>query len=255
MDMEKRIADILNSANRRFYDGHAAGFSATRERPWEGWGAVGEAICATAASDGAGSGSAALRVIDVGCGNMRFEAFLETTYPQMEFDFTCIDACTLLVPEHAGRRFIERDVVSLLLAGAPIAGGCGEGFDAAVAFGIMHHVPGRECRAEFLRQLCACVRPGGLVAVSFWQFASVPKLKAKAAEATRRAYGELGIAPGDLEEGDFFLGWADDASALRYCHSFDDGEIDGLLACVADSARTQARYRADTANAYVLLRA
>ena len=46
--MEKRIVDILNAVNARFYRDHAESFSQTRQNPWEGWFPIGEALDALA---------------------------------------------------------------------------------------------------------------------------------------------------------------------------------------------------------------
>lgn len=247
-DMEKRIVNILNDVNARFYRDHAESFSQTRKNPWEGWFPIGEALDTLAETM-----RDKTKIIDVGCGNMRFESFLDSTYPLRRFECTCIDSSANLIPEDLGYRFIQRDIVSDVAEGRHVFEDLGETFDAAVAFGLMHHVPGRENRKEFLRQLCACVKPNGILAVSFWQFKDVAKLAIKAQEVTSRAIGELGLIPGDLEENDFFLGWADDPDALRYCHHFDDAEIESLIESASPLAHAEALYKADTANRYAIL--
>ena len=247
--MEKPIVDILNAVNARFYRDHAESFSQTRQNPWEGWFPIGEALDALAET-----ARYETRILDVGCGNMRFESFLDSRYPQRRFEYTCIDSCANLVPENSGYRFIQRDIVSDIAEDKYAFEDFGGPFDAAVAFGLMHHIPGRENRKEFLRQLCACVKPNGIVAVSFWQFMDVAKLAMKAQEVTNRAIDELELIPGDIEENDYFLDWSDDRAALRYCHHFDDAEIESLIGSVSPLAHAEALYKADTANRYAILR-
>ena len=247
--MEKRVVDILNAVNARFYQDHAESFSQTRQNPWEGWFPIGEALDTLAKTE-----RDKTKIIDVGCGNMRFESFLDSTYPQRSFEYACIDSCEKLVPESSRYRFIQRNIVSDIAEGQHTFEDFAETFDAAVAFGLMHHIPGRENREEFLRQLCACVKPNGIVAVSFWQFMDVAKLAMKAQEVTNRAIDELELIPGDIEENDYFLGWSDDRAALRYCHHFDDAEIESLIGSASPLAHAEALYKADTANRYAILR-
>ena len=128
--------------------------------------------------------------------------------------------------------------------------------DLAVSFGFMHHVPLERWRAGLLRALVAKVRPGGFVAVSFWRFLNSAKLARKAQETTSRARAELGIP--ELPGNDYLLGWQDAQGLYRYCHHFDEPEIERLLAMVADSADLVSRFEADgktgNLNEYVVLR-
>ena len=109
---------------------------------------------------------------------------------------------------------------------------------------------------ELLRTLIAKVRPGGFVAVSFWRFLNSDKLARKAQETTIRARAELGIP--ELSPNDYLLGWQDTQGLYRYCHHFDELEIERLLAAVADSAELVSRFEADgktgNLNEYVVLR-
>ena len=128
--------------------------------------------------------------------------------------------------------------------------------DLAVSFGFMHHVPLERWRVELLRALVAKVRSGGFVAVSFWRFLNSDKLARKAQETTIRARAELVIP--ELPPNDYLLGWQDTQGLYRYCHHFDELEIERLLAAVADSAELVSRFEADggtgNLNEYVVLR-
>ena len=126
--MERRVADILNAATSRFYAQQAQSFSQTRQSAWPGWerclpyldelAAVGKAASSNAApgaeADDAVSGAGAcstafghtercgaaskggavvgpLSLVDVGCGNLRFEAFLKAARPNFTVDLTAVD--------------------------------------------------------------------------------------------------------------------------------------------------------------------
>lgn len=257
---EEVLALRLCALTGEFYRANAESFSQTRQSPWQGWVRLLEVMDARAAE------RELLRVLDVACGNLRFERYLADALPGRMLSGWAVDNCEPLV--EAGERsefgplsriaFQNLDVIARLSGGrlwesleAPDASR-----DLAVSFGFMHHVPLECWRAELLRTLIAKVRPGGFVAVSFWRFLNSDKLAGKAKETTSRARAELGIP--ELPPNDYLLGWQDTQGLYRYCHHFDELEIERLLAAVADSAELVSRFEADgktgNLNEYVVLR-
>lgn len=257
---EEVLALRLCALTGEFYRANAESFSQTRQSPWQGWVRLLEVMDARAAE------RELLRVLDVACGNLRFERYLADALPGRVLSGYAVDNCDPLV--EAGERnesdalsrmsFQNLDAIERLSAGclrealeAPDAS-C----DLAASFGFMHHVPLERWRAELLRTLIAKVCPGGFVAVSFWRFLNSDKLAGKAQETTIRARAELGIP--ELPPNDYLLGWQDTQGLYRYCHHFDEPEIERLLAAVADSAELVSRFEADgktgNLNEYVVLR-
>lgn len=257
---EEVLALRLCALTGEFYRANAESFSQTRQSPWQGWVRLLEVMDARAAE------RELLRVLDVACGNLRFERYLADALPGRMLSGWAVDNCKPLV--EAGERsefgplsriaFQNLDVIERLSGGrlreslkAPDASR-----DLAVSFGFMHHVPLECWRAELLRTLIAKVRPGGFVAVSFWRFLNSDKLAGKAKETTSRARAELGIP--ELPPNDYLLGWQDTRGLYRYCHHFDEPEIERLLAMMADSADLVSRFEADgrtgNLNEYVVLR-
>lgn len=257
---EEVLALRLCALTGEFYRANAESFSQTRQLPWQGWVRLLEVMDARAAE------RELLRVLDVACGNLRFERYLADALPGRMLSGWAVDNCEPLV--EAGERsefgplsriaFQNLDVIERLSGGrlresleAPDASR-----DLAVSFGFMHHVPLECWRAELLRTLIAKVRPGGFVAVSFWRFLNSDKLAGKAKETTSRARAELGIP--ELPPNDYLLGWQDTQGLYRYCHHFDEPEIERLLAMMADSADLVSRFEADgrtgNLNEYVVLR-
>ena len=253
------LALRLCALTGEFYRANAESFSQTRQSPWQGWVRLLEVVEAA-------SGQEPLCVLDLACGNLRFERYLADALPSRMLSGYAVDNCDPLV--EAGERsesdalsrisFQNLDAIERLSAGclrealeAPDAS-C----DLAVSFGFMHHVPLERWRAGLLRALVAKVRPGGFVAVSFWRFLNSDKLARKAKETTSRARAELGIP--ELPPNDYLLGWQDTQGLYRYCHHFDEPEIERLLAMVADSADLVSRFEADgktgNLNEYVVLR-
>ena len=301
---EEALALRLCSLTGEFYRANAESFSQTRQSPWQGWvrllevmglagektdckpgvllaangaaeGSVRRDACAAedegcgkscAVADAGASGQKPLCVLDLACGNLRFERYLADALPSRMLSGYAVDNCDPLV--EAGERnesdalsrmsFQNLDAIERLSAGclrealeAPDTS-C----DLAVSFGFMHHVPLERWRVELLRALIAKVRPGGFVAVSFWRFLNSDKLARKAQETTSRARAELGIP--ELPPNDYLLGWQDTQGLYRYCHHFDEPEIERLLATVAGSADLVSRFEADgktgNLNEYVVLR-
>lgn len=261
--------------NARFYARVHGSFSETRTGAWPGW----ERVAQEAAGVRPAGGECALRVLDAACGNLRFERFLQGELGEGACEFFAVDSCDELVNRDVPVCYRHADLVEGALVGesmrslfatelgegtdAASFGGCradgpsganaaasraGWGFDLAVSFGFLHHVPGFETRVRFLRDLLACVRPWGAAAVSLWRFMDDGRLAAKAEASHAKALAALaphGIAQASLEPGDHFLGWQDEAGVYRYCHHFSEEETTALAEAVADLADVVARYKAD----------
>lgn len=215
----------------------------------------------------ASGGLAAVRslsVLDLACGNLRFEAYLAAALDPLPVEFFAVDNCDSLAQgdqsvfggSSSTLRYQSLDVLRALrengrLDGLLQASSC----DLSVAFGFMHHVPLPSWREEILRALIGCTRSGGYVVVSFWRFLHDEAFATKACAEHERAVLALGLP--SLEAGDYVLGWKNTPGAFRYCHHFDDAELDQLVASVNDEAWEVARFQADgrtgEMNAYVIL--
>ncbi|WP_294418855.1 class I SAM-dependent methyltransferase [uncultured Senegalimassilia sp.] len=256
---EEGLALRLCALTSEFYRANAESFSQTRQAPWQGWVRLLEVM-------GLADGKGPLRVLDLACGNLRFERYLADALPDRMLLGYAVDNCDPLVEAGERSEFdaLPRMVFQNLDAIERLSGGSlrealevpDASCDLAVSFGFMHHVPLERWRGELLRALIAKVRPGGFVAVSFWRFLNSEKLARKAQETTGRALVELGLP--ELPQNDYLLGWQDTQGLYRYCHHFDEPEIERLLAAVADSAELLSRFEADgktgNLNEYVVLR-
>ena len=264
--MDISVARQLIDLNTRFYRANAASFSATREAPWGGWRRIAAhaAACVEALAPGK-----PLKVLDLACGNMRLERFLAEELPGARFEFHAVDNCGELatsLPLPTGVIYHDIDILGVLLDAAT-GGSKNSPLDEIPAsalsccFGFMHHVPSFELRVAVLQELVQCTAPGGIIAVSFWQFMHDDRLAAKThdAEASAREHGLFAPAVLDaFEPGDHLLDWQEGTS-LRYCHHFEEDEINRLIAALpAGTVRAFERYwadgRAGNLNRYVLLR-
>lgn len=254
--MDLRVADMLRQLNNDFYSRCALSFSETRQAPWEGWRACAPYLAeacrpVAAAGEGSGLGGAAvatervdrdgggdvagdacaeLRLLDLACGNGRFEAFLAGALPGAEVRALALDSCDALLSEAraAGVRFRRFDALEALIRDEPwdaalalpagfgpsVAACDGEAaqlpasaspaaprlsvsparFDAAVSFGFFHHIPSADLRERALRALVGAVRPGGVVIASLWRFLDDERLAAKAARSHPDALAALAPA-------------------------------------------------------------
>lgn len=233
------VVQQLSTLTTKFYAREAASFSATRQAPWHGW----EKAWKVASEQRPAFVAAPLAVLDLGCGNLRFERFLaERTRGPIAV--RALDNCAALaedgtapLPERFTLEFHETDLVGYLLDSptAPLVNPAT--CDIAVAFGLMHHLPTFALRACALYELLSALRPGGFAIASFWQFLNDPRLAAKAEAATAAGRAEHALPL--FQENDFLLGWQEAEHIYRFCHHAPDAEIDALLAS-AQQALTQA---------------
>ena len=248
--MNRSTERILNEINRRFYREHAEAFATTRHAPWGGWDRLLGPLEAGLPSS--------IRVLDAGCGNGRFGDFLAGSWPGRVL-YTGIDSSTALLKIAEARLagkveldlrlwdFVEEPLPSFRSAG---------GFDLAVAFGVLHHMPGREQRFRLLEALAQLLAPGGFLVCSIWLFGRDERFRRRLLD-WQSLPAELGsVDPSELEEGDHLLRWGQAPGTLRYCHALSDAEeqewLDGLGLDLVE--RYEADGRGGHLNRYLVFR-
>lgn len=277
--MNCETANILSQINTRFYAQNAESFSQTRNAPWDGWRRCMTACGLIPGADESGERS----VLDVACGNLRFEAFLAGEYPAIDWRFFAIDNCEPLAQasetssEEPAQSIAENvnftceDIIANMLEDLPLFEpantselACAFPFDIVASFGFIHHIPGFELRAEFLKHALDYVKPSGYLVVSFWQFLNDESKRDKIEKTHAEALeffstdSELGIDQTVLEPGDYLLGWKNKPGQYRYCHHFTNEEIDALVEQLSPHAQLVDSFTADgktnNQNHYVVLR-
>ena len=227
--MKPETAAVLSSINERFYASTTAlEFSRSRRAPWGGWERVVHRL------------PRAPSVLDVGCGDGRFAAYLAKH--RLEVSYLGLDASQPLLDMAQERalgpwaRFKHGDFLAdpLGLLGS---------FDLIGTFGVLHHVAGQENRTRLLKWLGSQLAPGGCLALTVWRFDRDPAFERRV--LPWRDYNQRTPRPvpaADLEAGDVLLRWGV-GDGLRYCHFPQEAELENLFR--ATGLRVAERYMAD----------
>lgn len=239
--MIKSTRLALNAINREFYWSSANSFSDTRSKPWRGWRRVVELAPLAGLRGDSGDSGEGFSLLDIGCGNGRFGAFVVEARTRQSLPgatrIVGVDGSEALLalarervsgPVHTDPRFIQHDIVAddpVL----PVA--AGDHHDLIALFGVMHHVPGREQRLALLSDAARRLAPGGMLALSTWQFGDRERFTKRIVPWDGPA-ARYGIDLSDLEAGDVALRWGT-AEAIRYCHAVHRDESAVWEACEA----------------------
>lgn len=222
--MDQKTANKCIQLTTEFYKEVAASFSETRQSAWSGWEKALEFV----------SFPEDFKLLDVACGNLRFEKFLES-FGVTPSKIVCVDNCEEFGNFKSGTNLpYEFNKVDLLKNFGKSKSGTNfsnEKFDLVVCFGFFHHIPGKERRAEFLKKLILSLAQISKdqfphLIISFWEFMKDERIAKKAIETTERVKEAYGLS---LDENDYFLGWRDREDVFRYCHNFSDGEIEAMV--------------------------
>jgi SAM-dependent methyltransferase len=202
-DIVRRLVDL----NRAFYQTFAAPFAATRVRVQPGarrlLGRVGPQ--SAVADLGCGDGNAARwlgshghrgRYLGLDLSPALLSIALATEYP-FPAEFHSVD----FLAEGWNRAMPE------------------ESFDFALAFAVLHHIPGEPGRAAFLAACRRLLIPGSTLFLSNWQFLRSHKLRSRIVQ-----WAEIGISESDADPGDYLLDWRQGGRGLRYVHIVDREE-------------------------------
>lgn len=234
----------LIELNKKFYLQHGASFSKTRQHPWNGWHQVVEYIPEKLPM-----------VVDVGCGNGRWLSFLsQQRLPQraigIDIDSLMLNQARIKFAKFPEYCFYQADCIQDLknTLNKLISDNC----SLMTAFGLWHHIPSYELRLYNLYQMTQYLSDEGIVCVSLWQFAKDPSYTHKLIRP-EEVYAQVGVEVSEFESGDYFLGWQDDKTVLRYCHSFSDEEIDKLASDLGLPYRVIMGYDNDRTNKYLIV--
>ena len=202
--MEKEEAQKIAEKTRKTYDTVAGEFSASRAKFWEELAFLAEH---TKSGD---------RVLDIGCGNGRLFPLIKERGAR----YTGIDYSEGLVGEarrlHPDGDFVVADAVALPFAH--------NAFDIAYSFATIHHIPGKELRAQFVSEAARVLRPGGTFILTAWELWGIRHAGVLLRTGLKSI---LRLIP--LDVGDAILTFGKNR-AERYVHGFTQRELSLLLA-------------------------
>jgi 2-polyprenyl-3-methyl-5-hydroxy-6-metoxy-1,4-benzoquinol methylase len=236
--MPSAVQARLLALNRQFYQTVGGEFDRTRQGLPLGMVDLAGRLAARQAD----SSTARLRVLDVGCGNGRLgralaQAGVACVYTGLDADAQLLAFAQEQTGDlpHVSTHYLQ---VDLALSGWPAQLGAGDSFDVVACLAVLHHFPGFSLRARIVQELAGLLAPGGVLALSTWQFLSSERLAQKQAE-----WAAVGVEAGEVELGDALLPWNQGAHALRYVHQLDLPELEILAA--AAGLRLHETFRAD----------
>ncbi len=205
--MNPSTTSRLLELNRQFYQTFAIPFSATRQRLQPGVLKILEQISPEA------------DLLDLGCGNGELAHELARcghagSYIGLDFSSTLLEQAAEGQP--ANFHFVMADLANPAWDVSLTSGF----FDAALAFAVLHHLPGVDFREHLLCRARDLIKPGGCFIHSEWQFMNSPRLAARV-----QPWESIGLSQQDVDPGDYLLDWRQGGKGLRYVHHFSEAEL------------------------------
>jgi SAM-dependent methyltransferase len=227
--MSRLDPDILHrliQINTQFYQTFASEFSATRQRLQPGVQSVITGLPPDA------------DLLDLGCGNGELWRRLAARghrgrYLGLDFSQGLLQEARRAASPTGGpagqAAFLQADLTQPGWKAAVLGqtrsweGQAYPGFGRALAFAVLHHIPGSSLRLDLLKEIHSLLAPGGLFIHSAWQFLASERLRGRI-----QGWETVGIRPEEVEQGDYLLDWRAGGQGTRYVHHFDLDELTGL---------------------------
>ena len=207
-DTSQKLIDL----NHQFYQTFAQPFSVTRQRLQPGVRRLLETIPVEAS------------LLDLGCGNGEIWRTLAArgqhgAYVGVDFSPGLLQAARerAAASGDTGQSiFLQADLTRpdwvAALTSSPV--------DAALAFAVLHHLPGTTRRVQFLSQVRGLLAPYGRLYHSNWQFLNSERLRARI-----QPWEMIGLTQEQVDAGDYLLDWRQGGYGLRYVHHFTEAEL------------------------------
>ena len=158
------------------------------------------------------------RVLDSGCANGRlFEILRSVDYIGIDISEKLIEIAKQKYPKG---KFLVADALNLLFPN--------NFFDKIYSISVLHNIPSKEFRLQYLKEAKRVLKPGGLLILRVWDF-----WKRKEGWKLLFKYTFLKlIGQSKLDFFDVFVPWKNSEGKImiqRYFHCFSKREIEGLI--------------------------
>jgi len=153
------------------------------------------------------------KVLDLGCGNGRL-------YPHLQkgVEYIGVDNSEKLIEiakqAHPEAKFQVTDSLSL-----PFQDNT---FDKIYCIAVLHHIPSKELRQEFLQEAKRVLKPKGILILTVWKLGQKQSIKLFLKYTLLKLIGKS-----KLDFGDVLVPWAKDCQ--RYKHNFSERGLKTLI--------------------------
>ena len=152
------------------------------------------------------------KVLDLGCGNGRYFEYLK----KKKVNYFGVDNSDKLIEiaksRYPGANFQIADAFNL-----PFLDNF---FDKVISIAVLHHMPSKEYRLQFLKEIKRVLKPKGVLILTVWNFRELKEFFLYFKFVVLKLFGSK------LDFGDFLEPWA--KKAVRYFHYFSKKELINL---------------------------
>lgn len=202
--MKKDTAEALLTLSQGEYDEYAKEFSNTRQQFWKELEFLKEY-----AYDGA-------RVLDVGCGNGR----LVDVFENVNLQYTGIDFSKELIAIAQTERAVKGTFIHADALALPFED---DTFDAVFSIAVLHHIPSKERRMQFVSEIHRVLKPDGKCILTVWNTLQWKFLSTHVTHAVKKLCGLS-----QLDFGDMILPFGKE-KRQRYVHSLSKRSLQKIL--------------------------
>ncbi len=205
--MKERYAKILLEKNREGYNRIAQDFNRRRD-----WIPPDFEILERYINQGE-------KILDLGCGNGRFSEIVgdKANYYGVDVSEKLVEIAKKKYPN---KNFLVSQPLTLFFKN--------NFFDKIFCLAVLHHLPSKKNRKDFLKEIKRILKPGGLLILTVWDLSSYPKAKSLLFKYTLLKL----IGKTKLDFKDIFYPWKNNEGEIliqRYIHIFSEKELKRLV--------------------------